>query len=110
MSANLLLFRSPISLIAPPFIVASLAVIRHSRPETSPMPPTSPAPGDSFSIPLAGFGMENESPGAGLVGGIGLVSGRECLITANEATMKGGAISEIGLRKSKRLADIAVQN
>src|SRR5712692_9107374 len=57
--------------------------------------------------PLAGFGMENESRGAGLIGGIGLVSGRECVITANEATIKGGAISEIGLRKSKRLADIA---
>ena len=60
--------------------------------------------------PLAGFGMENEARGAGLVGGIGLVSGRECVITANEATIKGGAISEIGLRKSKRLADIAAQN
>jgi acetyl-CoA carboxylase carboxyltransferase component len=60
--------------------------------------------------PLAGIGMENESPGAGLIGGIGLISGRECLITANEATLKGGAISEIGLRKSKRLADIAAQN
>jgi acyl-CoA carboxylase subunit beta len=60
--------------------------------------------------PLAGFGMENESRGAGMIGGIGLVSGRECVITANEATIKGGAISEIGLRKSKRLADIAAQN
>src|SRR5215469_1016662 len=55
--------------------------------------------------PLAGYGMENESAGAGFIGGIGLVSGRECLITANEATTKGGAVSEIGLRKSKRLAD-----
>jgi acetyl-CoA carboxylase carboxyltransferase component len=60
--------------------------------------------------PLAGFGMENESPGAGLIGGIGLVSGRECLITANEATLKGGAVSEMGLRKTERLADIALQN
>src|SRR5712692_5967460 len=60
--------------------------------------------------PLAGFGMENESPGAGLIGGIGLVSGRECLITANEATLKGGAVSEIGVRKSHRLAEIAAQN
>jgi acetyl-CoA carboxylase carboxyltransferase component len=60
--------------------------------------------------PLAGFGIENESPGAGLIGGIGLVSGRECVITANEATLKGGAISEIGLRKSMRLAEIALQN
>src|SRR5580704_18897929 len=60
--------------------------------------------------PLAGIGMENESPGAGLIGGIGLVSGRECVITANEATLKGGAISEIGMQKSRRLADIAAQN
>jgi acetyl-CoA carboxylase carboxyltransferase component len=60
--------------------------------------------------PLAGYGMENESPGAGLIGGIGLVSGRQCLITANEATLKGGAISEVGLWKTRRLAEIALQN
>jgi 3-methylcrotonyl-CoA carboxylase beta subunit len=35
--------------------------------------------------------MEGEVPGAGIVGGIGLVEGRECLIIANEATAKGGA-------------------
>lgn len=44
--------------------------------------------------PLAGYGMENESAGAGVVGGVGLVCGRECLITANEATVKGGATGE----------------
>jgi acyl-CoA carboxylase subunit beta len=60
--------------------------------------------------PLAGIGMENESPGAGVIGGIGLVCGRECLITANEATLKGGATSEAGLWKNGRLADIARQN
>ncbi|HKF22557.1 MAG TPA: carboxyl transferase domain-containing protein [Candidatus Angelobacter sp.] len=57
--------------------------------------------------PLAGYGMENESPGAGVIGGVGLVCGRECLITANEATLKGGATSEAGLWKNGRLADIA---
>ncbi|HSM86079.1 MAG TPA: carboxyl transferase domain-containing protein [Candidatus Limnocylindrales bacterium] len=57
--------------------------------------------------PLAGFGMENEFPGAGVIGGIGLVCGRECLIIANEATAKGGATSEAGLWKNGRLADIA---
>ena len=57
--------------------------------------------------PLAGHGIENEFPGAGVVGGIGLVCGRECLITANEATAKGGATSEAGLWKNGRLADIA---
>src|SRR6266481_6400007 len=60
--------------------------------------------------PLAGHGMENESAGAGVVGGIGLVCGRECLITANEATVKGGATSEAGLWKNARLADIARTN
>lgn len=60
--------------------------------------------------PLAGCGMENEFPGAGVVGGVGLVCGRECLVTANEATLKGGATSEAGLWKNARLADIARTN
>jgi acetyl-CoA carboxylase carboxyltransferase component len=60
--------------------------------------------------PLAGCGMENEFPGAGMIGGVGLVCGRECLITANEATAKGGATSEAGLWKNGRLADIARTN
>src|SRR6516225_9760770 len=57
--------------------------------------------------PLAGYGMENEFPGAGVIGGVGLVCGHECLITANEATAKGGATGEAGLWKNARLADIA---
>jgi 3-methylcrotonyl-CoA carboxylase beta subunit len=40
--------------------------------------------------PLAGVGMDNGFPGAGVIGGIGLVCGRECLIIANEATAKCG--------------------
>jgi acetyl-CoA carboxylase carboxyltransferase component len=60
--------------------------------------------------PLAGIGMENESPGAGVIGGVGLVCGRECLVTANEATLKGGATSEAGLWKNGRLAEIARTN
>src|SRR3974377_313985 len=60
--------------------------------------------------PLAGIGMEGESAGAGVIGGIGLVSGRECLIIANEATLKGGATSEAGLWKNARLAEIALEN
>ena len=68
---------------------------------------------DSYFLevaPLAGHGMENESPGAGVIGGVGLVCGRECLVTANEATLKGGATSEAGLWKNGRLADIARTN
>src|ERR1051326_1737102 len=60
--------------------------------------------------PVAGHGMENESSGAGIVGGVGLVCGRECLVTANEATVKGGATGEAGLWKNARLADIAREN
>src|SRR5215471_2569627 len=60
--------------------------------------------------PLAGVGMQNEFVGVGVVGGIGLVSGRQCLIVANEATVKGGAVSEIGQIKHRRLADISAQN
>src|SRR5205807_4505274 len=57
--------------------------------------------------PLAGHGMENEFPGAGSIGGVGLVCGRECLITANEATARGGATSEAGSWKGARLSDVA---
>jgi acetyl-CoA carboxylase carboxyltransferase component len=60
--------------------------------------------------PLAGIGMEGEVPGAGSIGGIGLVEGRECLIVANEATAKGGATGEPGLLKNARLSDIAREN
>jgi acyl-CoA carboxylase subunit beta len=60
--------------------------------------------------PLAGIGIKNEFIGAGVVGGIGLVSGRECLIIANESTVKGGAVSEIGQLKNRRLSDVGTQN
>src|SRR5207247_3857046 len=60
--------------------------------------------------PLAGIGMENEFVGAGVVGGVGVVSGRECLIIANEPTVKGGAVSEIGQLKNRRLPDVGTDN
>jgi acetyl-CoA carboxylase carboxyltransferase component len=60
--------------------------------------------------PLAGHGMENEFVGAGVVGGIGLVSGRLCFLIANESTVKGGAVSEIGQRKNARLAEAVAAN
>src|SRR5688572_21949460 len=49
-------FAAPYSLIAPPFTVASLAVIRHSTPLTTPMPPTRLAPGEcpGTSLPASG--------------------------------------------------------
>ncbi|MFN8003436.1 MAG: carboxyl transferase domain-containing protein [Acidobacteriota bacterium] len=60
--------------------------------------------------PLAGHGMEHEFVGAGVVGGLGLVEGRLCFLIANEATVKGGAVSEIGQRKNARLAEIVALN
>ena len=60
--------------------------------------------------PLAGYGMKDEFVGAGVVGGVGLISSKQCLIIANEATVKGGATSEIGVRKNARLAEIAAVN
>jgi len=59
---------------------------------------------------LAGHDMNNENTGTSVIGGVGLVSGVECMITASEATVKGGAVTEMSARKSGRLADIADQN
>jgi len=60
--------------------------------------------------PLAGLGVSGHQPGASVVGGVGVVSGIECMITASEATVKGGAMSEISVVKSGRLSDVAEQN
>ena len=59
---------------------------------------------------LAGHGVPGHTPGASMVGGIGRVSGVECLITASESTVKGGAISEMTAWKSGRFNDIAEAN
>ncbi|MGE0787458.1 MAG: acyl-CoA carboxylase subunit beta [Sandaracinaceae bacterium] len=60
--------------------------------------------------PLAGLHMRGHMPGASIVGGVGVVSGVECMISASEATVKGGAINEMGAQKTHRLAQIAEQN
>jgi acetyl-CoA carboxylase carboxyltransferase component len=59
---------------------------------------------------LAGHEVEDHSTGASMVGGIGVVSGVECVITASESTVRGGAVNELGVRKTRRLAEIAEQN
>jgi acetyl-CoA carboxylase carboxyltransferase component len=60
---------------------------------------------------LAAFDMyDNEAPAAGLVTGIGRVSGREALILANDATVKGGTYFPITVKKHVRAQDIALQN
>ncbi len=59
---------------------------------------------------LAGHEVEHHTTGAALIGGIGLVSGVECLISANEATVKGGSVSELAVVKTRRLGEIARTN
>jgi acetyl-CoA carboxylase carboxyltransferase component len=59
--------------------------------------------------PLAGWGTDDPL-GAGLVTGIGQVEGVECLISANDPTVKGGTSSPTTIAKSLRAQDIALQN
>jgi len=68
---------------------------------------------DSYFLelcPLAGKGVPGHTVGAAFIGGIGKVSGVEVVITANDSTVKGGAISEMTAWKSGRCNDIAEQN
>jgi 3-methylcrotonyl-CoA carboxylase beta subunit/propionyl-CoA carboxylase len=61
--------------------------------------------------PLAAFGMyEDEAPAAGLVTGIGRVSGREVVIIANDATVKGGTYYPMTVKKHLRAQQIALEN
>ena len=61
--------------------------------------------------PLAAQGLYgNEAPGAGIVTGIGLVSGREVLIVANDATVKGGAYYPLTVKKHLRAQQVALEN
>jgi 3-methylcrotonyl-CoA carboxylase beta subunit len=60
---------------------------------------------------LAAFGMYgDEAPGAGIVTGIGRVSGVECVIVANDATVKGGTYYSMTVKKHLRAQEIAMQN
>ena len=51
-----------------------------------------------------------EAPGAGIIAGIGQVSGREAMIIANDATVKGGAYFPMTVKKHLRAQEIALQN
>jgi acetyl-CoA carboxylase carboxyltransferase component len=59
--------------------------------------------------PLAGWGTEYTISGS-VVTGIGVVSGTECMLTATDPTVKGGASNPITVDKAFRSADIAAQN
>ncbi len=61
--------------------------------------------------PLAADGMyDDECPAAGIITGIGRVAGRECMIVANDATVKGGTYYPITVKKHLRAQEIALQN
>jgi 3-methylcrotonyl-CoA carboxylase beta subunit/propionyl-CoA carboxylase len=53
---------------------------------------------------------DNEAPGAGIVTGIGRVSGREVMIVANDATVKGGTYLPMTVKKHVRAQQIALEN
>jgi 3-methylcrotonyl-CoA carboxylase beta subunit len=70
-------------------------------------------PGSPFLevAPLAAYGLyHNEAPAGGIITGIGRVSGREVMIVANDATVKGGAYFPITVKKHLRAQEIAQQN
>ena len=60
---------------------------------------------------LAAHGMYgDEVPSAGIITGIGRVSGRECMIVVNDATVKGGTYYPVTVKKHLRAQEIAAQN
>ena len=70
-------------------------------------------PGSPFLelSPLAATGMyDDEVPAAGIVTGIGRVEGRECVVVANDATVKGGTYYPMTVKKHLRAQTVALDN
>ena len=70
-------------------------------------------PGSPFLelSPLAADGMyDGDAPGAGIITGVGRVSGRECVVVANDATVKGGTYYPMTVKKHLRAQEVALQN
>ncbi|MEO3750187.1 carboxyl transferase domain-containing protein [Streptomyces sp. B6B3] len=70
-------------------------------------------PGSPFLevAPLAAEGMyEGQAPAAGVIAGIGRVSGRQVMVLANDATVKGGTYYPITVKKHLRAQEIALEN
>src|SRR2546421_8381323 len=60
---------------------------------------------------LAAWEMyDGQAPGAGIVTGIGTIEGRECVLVANDATVKGGTYFPLTVKKHLRAQEIAEQN
>ncbi len=61
--------------------------------------------------PLAAWDMyDNDAPGAGMVTGVGVVHGREVVVVANDATVKGGTYFPITIKKHVRAQEVARKN
>lgn len=70
-------------------------------------------PGSRFLelSPLAANGLyDDQAPAAGLITGVGRVSGRECVIVANDATVKGGTYYPVTVKKHLRAQEVALHN
>ena len=70
-------------------------------------------PGSPFLelSPLAAFNMyDGESPSASIITGIGRIHGREAVIVANDATVKGGTYFPMTVKKHLRAQQIAIEN
>ena len=70
-------------------------------------------PGTPFLelAPLAALNLyNNDAPGAGLIAGIGRVSGVDCMVVCNDATVKGGTYYPMTVKKHLRAQEIAAQN
>src|SRR5918995_4753927 len=68
-------------------------------------------PGSAFLelSPLAAWGLyEDDAPAAGIVTGIGRVSGHDVLIVANDATVKGGTYYPLTVKKHLRAQEVAL--
>ncbi|HET9125709.1 MAG TPA: carboxyl transferase domain-containing protein, partial [Solirubrobacteraceae bacterium] len=61
--------------------------------------------------PLAAWEMyDGDAPAAGIVTGVGVIEGQECVIVANDATVKGGTYFPMTVKKHLRAQEIALQN
>ena len=61
--------------------------------------------------PMAAHGMYGgEVPAAGIITGIGRVAGKECMVVANDATVKGGTYHPVTVKKHLRAQEVALEN
>ncbi len=70
-------------------------------------------PGSPFLelSPLAAYGMYDDAvPSAGIVTGVGRVAGRDCVVVANDATVKGGTYYPMTVKKHLRAQEVAMAN